>query len=179
MAEYLIQGETLDEIAHAINEKGGWQNIYRADEMAEAIESIPTGGGGSLPSIITKIDGGVFTPANDIIGSTFWISHNLGVVPKGVIVWTDDNDLRTSTAEVAQRYLLCSNIQIIEWIAGTADNGAIPNHLYRGTTGGTSTTGNPISQNTLSNYFTATRFNNGVSSIYYKAGVQYKWIAFA
>lgn len=177
MAEYLIQDTTLDAIADAINAKTGGSTAMTPAQMVTAIGTISGGGGGSLPSVITKIDGGVFTPVNDIAGTLFWLSHNLGVVPKGIVVWTDDNDLLTSTAEVSQKYLLCSSIEIISWVTGTTSNGAIPNHLFRNTTGATSNTGSPIPLNTLSNYFTSTQFNNAVPSIYYKAGVQYKWLA--
>ena len=137
--------------------------------------NVPTGG--SLPSVITKIDGGSFTLESDTTGTGHWISHNLGVVPKGVIIWTDDSDLRTSTAAVTQRYLLCSTIVLLDWVTGTTSNGAIPTHLFRNTNGATSNTGSPIPQAAVGNYFQTTRFNNALGSAYYKAGVTYKWLA--
>ena len=147
-------------------------------EMVTEIGSI-SGGGGSLPSVISKIDGGSFTLASDTAGTSHWISHNLGVVPKCVIVWTEDSDLRTSTATVAQRYLLCSAIALLEWVTGTTSNAVIPNHLFRNTTGATGNTGSPILQAAVGNYFQTTRFNNALGSVYYKAGVEYKWVAYA
>lgn len=40
MAEYLIQGETLDDIVHAINEKAGTQDTMTPDDMVTAINAI-------------------------------------------------------------------------------------------------------------------------------------------
>lgn len=45
MAEYLIQGETLDDIADAINAKTGGSSAMTPAEMVTAIEGIETGGG--------------------------------------------------------------------------------------------------------------------------------------
>lgn len=180
MAEYLIQDTTLDAIADAINAKTGGSSAMTPAEMVTAIGSIPTGGGGgSLPSVISKIDGGSFTLANDTAGTSHWISHNLGVLPKCIIIWTEDSDLRTSTAAVAQRYLLCSELVLLDWTTGTTSNAMIPNHLFRNTNGATGNTGSPISAAAVGNYIQTTRFNNALSSAYYKAGVEYKWVAYA
>lgn len=144
---------------------------------AEITVNVPSGA--SLPSVISKIDGGSFTLASDTAGNNHWISHNLGVLPKCIIIWTEDSDLRTSTAAVAQRYLLCSEIVLLDWVTGTTSNAAMPNHLFRNTNGATGNTGSPISQSAAVNYFQATRFNNALGAAYYKAGVEYKWVAFA
>jgi len=187
MAEMLVDSTKLDACldaeADAIRAKtGGSADIpfdYANNKgFADAIAAIPSGGG-SLPSVISKIDGGSFTLASDTVGNNHWISHNLGELPKGIIIWTDDSDLRTSTAAVAQRYLLCSTIALLEWATGTTSNAAIPNHLFRSTNGATGNTGSPVSQAVVGNYFQTTRFNNTLGSVYYKAGVEYKWVAFA
>ena len=44
MAEYLIQSETLDDIADAINAKTGGTSAMTPAQMADAIDAIPTGG---------------------------------------------------------------------------------------------------------------------------------------
>ena len=93
MAEYLIQSETLDAIADAINAKTGGSSAMTPAEMVTAIGSIPSGG--SLPSSISKIDGGEFTFASEQ-ESTYRINHTLGVTPKGFVIWTDDVDLSTA-----------------------------------------------------------------------------------
>ena len=46
MAEYLIQSETLDDIADAINAKTGGSSAMTPAEMVTAIGNIPSGGGG-------------------------------------------------------------------------------------------------------------------------------------
>ena len=177
MAEYLIQDSTLKDIADAIRAKTGGSSAMMPTEMATAIGTIS--GGGSLPSVISKIDGGSFTLASDTAGTSHWISHNLGVLPKGIIIWTEDSDLRTSTAAVAQRYLLSSTLALLDWTTGTSNNAVVPNHLFRNTTGATSNTGSPISQAAVGNYIQTTRFNNALAAAYYKAGVEYKWVAYA
>lgn len=48
MAEYLIQSETLDEIADAINAKTGGSSAMTPAEMVTEIGNIQTGGDGSL-----------------------------------------------------------------------------------------------------------------------------------
>lgn len=51
MAEYLIQSETLDDIADAINAKTGGSSAMTPAEMVEAIGSIETGGGDVADSL--------------------------------------------------------------------------------------------------------------------------------
>jgi len=48
MAEYLIQGETLDNIANAINARTGGSAAMTPAEMADAIAAIQTGGGSEI-----------------------------------------------------------------------------------------------------------------------------------
>lgn len=90
MAEYIIQDSTLTDIADAIRAKDGSSAPILTEDMADAIAAIPTGGGGSLPSVISKIDGGSFTFATDTAVQSNKISHTLGVKPKGYIIWSDD-----------------------------------------------------------------------------------------
>ena len=53
MAEYLIQSETLDDIADAINAKTGGSSAMTPAEMVTAIAAIETGGGSSETSIVS------------------------------------------------------------------------------------------------------------------------------
>lgn len=179
MADYLIHDSTLEDIADAIRSKTGGSSLVAPEDMPTEIASIETGGGGSLPSIISKIDGGSFTLASDTTGANHWISHSLGVLPKCITIWTEDSDLLTSTAAVAQRYLICSQLTLIDWTTGANVNALFPQHLIRNTNGATSNTGSPITQAAVENYIQTTRFNNALGAAYYKAGVEYKWVAFA
>lgn len=182
MSNYIVTDTELTAVADAIRTKGGtaalipWQ---AGTGFADAVGAIPSGGGASLPSVISKIDGGSFTLASDTVGTSHWISHSLGVLPKCITIWTEDSDLRTSTAAVAQRYLICSQLTLIDWLTGTTNNGLIPQHLFRNTNGATSNTGSPIAQAAVGNYIQTTRFNNALGAAYYKAGVEYKWVAYA
>ena len=178
MADYLIHDSTLEDIADAIRAKTGGSSLIEPEDMPTEIASI-SGGGGSLPSIISKIDGGSFTLASDTITSAYWISHNLGVLPKMVFVWTDNSDLRTLTAAVAERYLISAQLDVSEWTTGTTTNGINPIYLFRAASGNASTTGSPILQTQINNYMETERLRVPVGSIYYKYGVEYKWVALA
>ena len=62
MAEYLIQSETLDDIADAINAKTGGSSAMTPAEMVTAIGSI-SGGGGLTPVLVTSTGGSL----NDVL----------------------------------------------------------------------------------------------------------------
>jgi len=65
MAEYIIQSETLDDIADAINAKTGGSSAMTPAEMAAAIGSIQTGGGAE--KVYTKLGEATITePVNGI-----------------------------------------------------------------------------------------------------------------
>lgn len=55
MAEYLIQSETLDDIADAINAKTGGTSAMTPAEMVTEIESIQTGGGSVSDSVTVAL----------------------------------------------------------------------------------------------------------------------------
>lgn len=170
------KGDTIAELSASGNKTIETAGKYcEADILLEYVKS----GGGSLPSQISKIDGGSFTLTSDTTGTNHWISHNLGVLPKAIVIWTEDSELLTSTAAVAQRYIISSLLVLVDWVTGSAQNGIFPTHLFRNTNGATSNTGSPITQAAVGNYIQTTRFNNALGAAYYKANVEYKWIAFA
>lgn len=170
------KGATIGELSETGNKTIETAGKYcEADILLEYVKSAA----GGLPSQISKIDGGSFTLTSDTTGTNHWISHNLGVLPKAIIIWTEDTNLLTSTSAVAQRYIICSSLVLIDWITGTTQNGIFPSHLFRNTNGATSDTGAPISQAAVGNYIQTTKFNNALGAAYYKANVEYKWIAFA
>ncbi len=176
MAEYLIQGETLDDIADAINAKTGGSSAMTPAQMVTAIGTISSGGG-SLPSVITKIDGGVFTPVNDIAGADFWINHNLGVVPKGFVIWTEDE----LSGTIATRYMASCVVSAANIIDQNSNNyiaSGAATILYNGNA-------SEVTSNTLftsaaiSNYMDASKIRWYNTLLYYKAGLAYKWLAWA
>ena len=168
----------LKDVADAIRAKsGGESSLAFPSGFISEIGNISSGG--SLPSVISKIDGGSFTLASDTAGTKYWISHSLGVLPKQITIWTEDNDLLTSMETSQKSYLLCSNIHLINWVSGSVNNGAFPQHLFRNTNGATGNTGSALLQSSIPDYFTSTQFNNALAAVSYKAGVQYKWLAWA
>ena len=79
---YIIQGETLTDIADAIRNKKGSNNLIDAADMATEIDSIPTGSSIPTPSIeltdyklATGIGNGTYLPRKMIFHNT------TGVVP--------------------------------------------------------------------------------------------------
>ena len=72
MADYIIQGGTLDAIAEAINQKAGTQSSMTPAQMVTAIGAIPSGGGGG--SANTKIT---------IVSPTSTITQFLALLPSG------------------------------------------------------------------------------------------------
>ena len=116
-------------------------------------------GGGSLPSSISKIDGGSFTVASDTATDYMWITHNLAEAPKGCMVWTDDN-----AQESYNRYTFVQG--------GTATDTTIM-YAFRNNSGALSYQSN-ATFNTTDTQF---RVNRNVIS--YKAGCTYKWLVWA
>ena len=81
--------DKLTSIADAIRGKTGKTDEMTLDQMATAIASIETGGGGGG----LAYDMGEFVLDTDVKSSTYangGIPHALGEVPEFVVVWTDD-----------------------------------------------------------------------------------------
>lgn len=137
--------------------------------------NVPTGG--SLPSVISKIDGGSFTLASDTEGGLQSISHSLGVVPKGFVIWTEDE----LSGIAATRYIANCVFSAVNIVDKNSNN-------YVASGGATITyNGNAsmLASNMLltsaivQNYMDASRIRCNNALIFYKAGCQYKWLAWA
>ena len=76
MAEYIIQGSTLDAIADAINAKTGGSSAMSPAEMVTEIGNISTGGGDIDTSPYT-IKTGSFTPVSDTTNITIPIDPDI------------------------------------------------------------------------------------------------------
>lgn len=164
---YRILKSTLDDIADAIRAKTGGTGSLTPAQMVTEIGSIQTGG--SLPTSISKIDGGSFTPASNTI-STYQISHNLGVSPKGFVIWTDEIDLSTAANS--------SVIRGVFIVDESATN--ITSYLYQ--MGVYNQNFNSYTRWTGSNYSgyaNQSYISYNVGNAFYVSGLQYKWFAWA
>lgn len=135
------------------------------------------GGGGSLPPGITKQTSGSFVLDVDTNTQSHPITHNLGEIPKMFYIWTEDE---TSASAVDIYALINSCFQLLthDTQAGTSVAGVISTY-YRVTTGKTNMTARQPTAAQLSGYATETAFNVNNSSVKYRAGNEYKWIALA
>lgn len=133
-------------------------------------------GGGSLPSSISKIDGGSFTPASDTKCSTYRITHNLGVIPKFMLIWCDDFSTVTTypvdrLIDYKGRFFDYTNdgstIRIGTW-----------QELYRNKTGTAYPSAGYYSYS-KERFGTTTDFCNYNTDRYYAAGTTYYWAVFA
>ena len=92
MSNYLVTDTDLTSVANAIRTKGGTSaSLSFPSGFIDAINAI-SGGGGSLPSFMSKLDSGVIEPESNIT-SNYQVSHNLGEMPAGILVWTDEGEL--------------------------------------------------------------------------------------
>lgn len=108
-------------IATAITNKGGTVNSGDGfSDFATDIGTIPAGV--TLPSCITKIAGGNFTPGSDTAANGYSITHNLGAVPLGLIVWTNDLDIYDSQSATGIIYAFQQNMAI-ELTPSTSEQG--------------------------------------------------------
>lgn len=175
MADRLIQTGTLSDIADAIRAKTGKSAIMTPLEMPEEIASIETGGGGSLPSIISKIDGGSFTLSSDTQGTEYSISHNLGVVPKGFVFWTED----ALSGIEATRYIANAYMTVADITSRNNTHYDAVGSVYILYNGNTTAISASLSSSAVDNYMTTSVIKWNNSAVYYKSGLTYKWIAWA
>lgn len=177
MAEYLIQDATLDDIADAINAKTGGSSAMTPAQMVTAIGTI-SGGGGSLPPVITKIDGGSFTVPSDVLCETFNIVTTLNIPAKYFLIWTDD--LNSFDAISSKGLILATvNIRQFESASGTTRYGFY-SFIQRQAAGGSyqgATTMNYANNPEAFTNNNMIRYN--VADTYYISGKLYKWVAFA
>lgn len=134
-------------------------------------------GGGSLPSVISKIDGGSFTPAANTQCYKYSIQHNLGEMPKGAMIWCPELMVaEPAPLDYGLVYTFISFLQI-ETSAGVYKYGF--NHWYRRSTTAGSSLREIIfsSETSRSNSATTTTIKHNITDNYYFAGKTYKWLA--
>lgn len=165
---------TRANLAEAITAKG--VDTLPASSFDTIATNIGLISGGNLPSVISKIDSGSFTLAVDTSGSSYPISHNLGVIPKCYAIWTDDNDAFEASANNtlihAFGYIGDANN------SATLKDGGYRAHYTRQANGSTTTFSSTFQSTEKGQYATATTIYWG-STNKYKAGCTYKWLAWA
>lgn len=157
---------TADTVTAATLAKGSTAHDKSGNEITGTMES----GGGGLLSGFSKIATGTHTLSSAVAGgSTFTVTHNLGVVP--------DLFMFFATANVATTYsmLLAMRSTMFGWRSSTYLNKC----FYHGNstttvTGADVTTSYGIKTVTATNATVTTYSNSG--SYYWRAGT-YKWIA--
>ena len=154
----------LEDVADAIRAKSGGESpLAFPSGFISEIGSIQTGGGGSLPSSISKIDGGTFTFASDTV-VTEQITHNLGVVPTGVMVWSDADPYPNFYFGGLFNNPVNNNVlRILGYRSGA---NMVNNDTYQGTA--------PIENMLTNEYWSLCH-----GSYKYTGGITYKWIAWA
>ena len=79
MALKLYNETDIEAIADAIRGKNGSSDTYKVSEMADAIDDIPTGGGGGA-----DVDTGTFTPSSNMLDVTL----NTTKQRDNIVIWT-------------------------------------------------------------------------------------------
>lgn len=168
MSLLTIASETLVNIANAIRAKTGRTATMTPAQMVTEIGSIQGGGGASLPSSISAIDGGEFTFSSDTNGA-YQIMHSLGDVPKGFVIWTDEINVSNATNNIIIRGL---------FIVDKSSNGGVTSYMYQmGTYNNNFNNYTRLVGDNYSGYANATYISYNISNITYKENVKYKWFA--
>lgn len=182
MINYIVTDPELTATADAIRTKGGtaalipWQ---AGTGFADAVGAIPSGGGASLPSIISALAGGSFTLSESARCNTQQIQHGMAAVPKGFFIWSDDAFTETGTGD-GTMYYESGYFSIIDTQNA---NGAFAGYFvcqYRrqsdmrvGVNNGLRTSAQ------ISGYVNATSICMISSNESFQAGKTYKWLAWA
>ena len=162
--------DKLIAIADAIRDKTGGTESLTLDQMPTDIAGIETGGGG-LPSCITALASGTYTPTADVV-SVVGIEHGLGVTPnfffmsvegQEMLNPSDFNYYITHEFGLAQKFMMSAN-QLEAF------------RIYRYSNGSNFTQSAAVGL--MGVFANATQFYAYASSTYnLKAGVTYRWVA--
>lgn len=162
--------------AQVISENLKPENIKKNIDILGVVGSFEGGGGGSLPSVISKIDGGSFTPATDTLTRGYKIEHNLGNAPKMFHIWTDD----LAEFSAVEQYCLIDASFVNQVVQQTSTSSAkgISHYSRRNVGGNIAGSIGYVTETLYSSWVDgANKIGCDVGSTYYKAGVTYKWLA--
>lgn len=162
--------------------KGSYNINVSLDGSDNQVLAITDATGGVLPTSISKIDGGSFTPTADISSEAHHIMHNLGTTPKGCIVWTDDMNATEIPPTYRYAYRALHIHDEVENENGVANYGYFQVWYRVNGTGKLSSASGvykPDSAPMLSDYVNSTFFCFHRNADYYKQGCTYHWLAWA
>lgn len=169
--------QKIQSLLTAANTKTGESDTTLTDAVQTLIDGYGQGGGGSLPSVISKIDGGSFTLSNDTQCNTYSITTTLNDPAKYFLIWTDDLD---SFGAISNKGLILAmvNIRQFESASGTTRYGCY-SYIQRQTNGSSYQSISTMTYANQPGKFTGNNtINYNVSDTYYIAGKLYKWLAF-
>lgn len=179
MANYLVTDAELTATAEAVRQKGGtsalipWQ---AGTGFKAAVEAIPSGA--SLPSVISKIDGGSFTLASDTKCSLLDIATALNTPAKGFVIWCDELlDFETVSNKAIVSASVC-----LRTFASASDTYRYGYYAYlqRQTSGSTYNGATTLVYENQPPKFTGNnKINYYVSDTFYIADKTYYWLAWA
>lgn len=161
--------DKLTNIANAIRTKTGKSGKLTLDQMVTEIGSI-SGGGGGLPTGFSQIATGTHTLSSAVVGgSTFTVTHNLGVTPDLFIFYTEKN--------IATTYSMLSVMRSASF--GWRSTSYLNKCFYHANST-TTVTGADVTTSygikTLSTTTATITTYSSSNSYYWRAGT-YKWIA--
>lgn len=151
-----------DNIADAVSAVNG-EVAEQSTKIADILEALEGKASGGLPTSISKQCGGSFTFATST-KITEHISHNLGVMPRAVVIWTEESDMGQ----------YCYGGMLIRYESTGATGWRLI--FYRS---GAQMGANSGSVSDFSNHMGTDFFSLNHGSYSYQAGKTYKWLAWA
>lgn len=140
------------------NQKTGASDTTLSDAVTRLVAGY--GSGASLPSIISKIDGGSFTPTSDEATSSYSIQHNLGTAPTGVVIWATNIVKESNANRTVNMLQMNDSYYLLLQVNTNGSDRVVAGALASGDLG-------------------ASFFKFTLTSNTYKSGVTYKWLAWA
>lgn len=180
MANYIASDSDLTAVANAIRTKGGTSaELEFPSGFVSAIAAIPSGGGGSLPSIISALAGGSFTPASAELCRDIKIQHNMSTTPYAFLIWSEDSFTEESSDNKScymtgyfSRCETVNNLQINV-------RGYNVRQYYRASDKRVSVNNGIVSLRDITRFVTESYLCMYSSNEYFQSGKTYKWLAWA
>lgn len=144
---------------------------YDVSALAQLIVNV-SGGGGGLPTGISKVAMGTYTVSSDFTTTRQTVTHNMGVAPQLILFYADGQNIATT-------YSMLAALRFTQM--GYRGSAYVQYMIYHGNSTSTVTTTNSNSTTAGISNVTSTTFQiaSYSSSYYWRGGYTYKWIAIA